>query len=95
MVLGIPSYQKKNPTKKQRTSSSDQSFLSESFSDELKQIQEGLIEIKESMLKKSDVQDIVKTIIGEIKGERKKEILSEVTAELKESITEQVKDQFE
>lgn len=42
----------KLPTKKQRTSSSDQSLLSESFSDELKQIQEGLIEIKESMVKK-------------------------------------------
>ena len=41
----------KPPTKKQRTSSSDQFLLSESFSDELKQIQEGIIEIKESMVK--------------------------------------------
>lgn len=83
----------KNPPKKPRTSSSDQT--PDGDSDFITTIQDSLAEIKETMVKKSDIKDIVTEIITGLKNELKKEIISEIKKDLTESVTDHVKTEFE
>ena len=89
------------PQKKPRTSSSDCESprgAPHTFN-ELKIIQDGISDIRQTMVCKEDVKDIVVSIVSEIKGEIKKEILNEVRntimSEVKQSVTDQVKREFE
>lgn len=59
----------KRPSKLQRTSSSDTEPLTSDFCDELKSIQESLLEIRATIMKKDDIKNIVTDIVSEIKGE--------------------------
>ena len=85
----------------QRTSSSDAEPMSPctDISGELKLIQESLAEIRQSMVKKEDIKNIVTVILSEMKGEIKKEIISDVkeslTEEIIESVKTEVKSEFE
>ena len=79
----------KNPPKNPRTSSSDQTPGDDS--DFIVAIQESLAEIKESMVKKTDIKDIVGEIITGLKHDLKEEIISEIKNDLKVSITAQSK----
>lgn len=90
------------PSKVQRTSSSDTEPINTDVFDELKSIQESLLEIRATMMKKDDIKNIVTDIVSEIKGELKKEIITEVITEVKDTLTKelsttvttQVKDEF-
>lgn len=92
----------KRPSKVQRTSSSDTEPINTDVFDELKSIQESLLEIRATMMKKDDIKNIVTDIVSEIKGELKKEIITEVITEVKDTLTKelsttvttQVKDEF-
>lgn len=92
----------KRPLKVQRTSSSDTEPHTTDFFDVLKSIQESLLEIRATMVKKDDIKNIVTDIVSEIKGELKKEIITEVITEVKDTptkelsttVTTQVKDEF-
>ena len=78
---------------KTRTSSSDQTPGDDS--DFIVAIQESLAEIKDSMVKNSDIKDIVGEIITGLKHDLKEEISSEIKNDLKVSITAQVQTEFE
>lgn len=65
----------KRPSKVQRTSTSNTEPHTTYFFDELKSIQESLVEIRATMVKKDDIKNIVPDIVSEIKGELKKESL--------------------
>ena len=78
---------------KPRTSSSDQTQGDDS--DFIVAIQESLAEIKDFMVKKSDIKDIVGEIITDLKHDLKEEIISEIKNDLKVSITAQVQTEFE
>ena len=91
----------RRPSKQQRTSSSDTEPLLAcvDISQELKLIQTSLAEIRESMVKNTDIKSIVTTIVSEMKNEIKREVITEIkeslTKELQESVTAQVKEEFE
>lgn len=92
----------RRPSKVQRTSSSDTEPHTADFFDELRSIQESLLEIRATMVNKDDIKNNVTNIVSEIKGELKKEIITEVitdvkdtlTKELSTTVTTQVKDEF-
>nr|XP_022302175.1 uncharacterized protein LOC111110107 isoform X1 [Crassostrea virginica] len=84
----------KLPNKKPRTNSGEMSPNGASEvidTGELKIIQESLREIKDTMVKKSDIKDIVSAILSELKGEIKEEIISEIKGE----INGEIKQEFE
>ena len=69
------------------------------FSMELKQIQESLSEIKNSMVSKSEIKDIVSSILNELKVEIiadvKTTVLNEIKTNTTKEIKEDVKKEFE
>lgn len=73
----------KNPPKKPRTSSSDQT--PDGDSDFITTIHDSLAEIKETMVKKPDIKDIVTEIITGLKNELKKEIISEIKKKISQN----------
>ena len=77
----------KLPNKEPRTSSGERSpnGASEIDTGELKIIQESLREIKDTMVKRSDIKDIISAILSELKWEIK-EIISEIKGEIKGQI---------
>lgn len=97
----------KAAVKKPRTSSGDHTPAHDgstsdqhvNISGDLHQIQQSLTEIRESMVKKSDVKALVSEILLELKNEIKSEIKQEIVDEMKkdfeESIKNKVKKEFE
>ncbi|XP_078314714.1 uncharacterized protein LOC144619735 [Crassostrea virginica] len=88
----------KLPNKKPRTSSGEMSPNGASEvidTGELKIIQESLREIKDTMVKKSDIKDIVSAILSELKGEIKEEIISEIKGEIKGEIKQEFETKLE
>ena len=74
----------KLPCKKPRTSERSSNGASEVIdTDELKIIQENLREIKDTMVKRSAIKDIVLALLSELKGEIKENI-SKIKGEIKQ-----------
>ena len=69
------------------------------ISQDLKLIQTSLAEIRQSMVKNTEIKCIVTTIVFEMKNEIKREVITEIKdslpKELQESVTAQVKEEFE
>lgn len=65
---------------------------------DIRLIHEGIADIKNTMVRKTDVKEIVTSIISELKSEIKSEILAEVKAtimpELTQSVTDKIKTEF-
>lgn len=62
---------------------------------ELNRIQQSLSEIRQTMVNKNDVKELVTSIITEVKSELKQELKEEILTEIKQTVKSEITDKFE